>query len=154
MLNCLFLFVCYLCFSQLNIFGLSFLGVSSQSCFGSSLLHTLCRERHLLSADLGRDQVWHHRATSTVRERSLSCHRATTLPLLVAVVLLGRIPGKQLCQPLVSISRDVGRSAFMAFGLLRICPDSRRAAEAAFDLGSAWTLTQHEDDWQAGSRAG
>lgn len=60
---------------------------------------------------------------------------------------------KRMCQLIVSISRDAGRSAIVAFDLILIRTDSRRAAEAVFDLVSTWTFTQCEDDWQAGRRA-
>ena len=35
-----------------------------------------------------------------------------------------------------------------------MCTDSRRAAEAVFDLGCTWTFTQRENDWQADRQAG
>lgn len=38
--------------------------------------------------------------------------------------------------------------------LIWICPGSRRAVEAVFDLGSTWIFTQREENWQAGGRVG
>lgn len=64
------------------------------------------------------------------------------------------IPVKRMCQLIVSISSDMGRSGVVVFDLLWICTDSRRAAEAVFDLRSTWTFTQQEDGWLAGRWAG